>query len=157
MRGATIVFATLLLCARVGSGQEKSVPTGRPPQFWRASASEQNGKIVIQIAAPEERAGGGGPGGFEPGVRSLPPTRVIEWCDLPKVTLGEQVQALRVDGKVVEPKAVLKSLAKPRGVAVFVRTKQDARATPDPFYLMLLRENDIVLVVNETGIYPDQP
>src|SRR5437870_612934 len=106
MRVLALLSATLLLCARVGSAQEKDAPAGQPPQLWLASASEQDGKVVIQIAKPEERGGLGGRGGFEPGVKSLPATRVMKWSNLQKVTLGKTVQAFRVNGERAEPNSV---------------------------------------------------
>jgi hypothetical protein len=157
MRVLTLLSATLLLLVRVGSAQEKDTPPGQPPQLWLASASKQDGRVVIQIAKPEERGGLGGRGGFEPGVKSLPATTVMKWSNLRKVTLGKTAQAFRVKGERAEPKTVLKALAKPKGVAVFVRTKESDPTRPDPFYLALLREDTLVLVVNDKDIYPEKP
>jgi hypothetical protein len=157
MRMLMLLSATLLLFAPVGSTQEKDAPPGLSPKLWLASASEHDGKVVIQIAKPEERAGLGGRGGFEPGVKTLPATTVMKWSNLRKVTLGKTVQAFRVNGEPAEPKSVLMALAKPKGVAVIARTKDTDPARPDPFYLALLREDTIVLVVNEKDIYPQEP
>jgi hypothetical protein len=154
MRVMALLSATLVVFVPVGSAQEKLAPPGQPPQLWLASAYEQDGKVVIQIAKPEER---GGPGGFEPGVKSLPATMVMKWSNLRKVTLGETVQALRVNGERAEAKFVLKAIAIPKGVAVFVRTNARDPARPDPFYLALLRADTLVLVVNDKDIYPERP
>ena len=51
----------------------------------------------------------------------LSPRSPMRWDDLRPVTLGETVHAFGVDGKRVDSKAVLKAMAKPKGVAVFVR------------------------------------
>jgi hypothetical protein len=150
-------LATLLLLVPVASAHEKDGPPGPPPRLWRASASEQDGKVVIQIAKPEERLGRDGARGLEPGVKSLPATMVMNWSNLEKVTLGKTVQAFRVSGQRAEPKLVLKALGKPKGVAVFVRSRESDPAMPDPFYLALLREDALVLVVNEKDIYPQRP
>jgi hypothetical protein len=157
MRVLTLLSATLLLFVPVGSAQEKDAPPGQPPRLWLASASEQDGKVVIQIAQPAERGGPGGRGGFEPGVKTLPATMIMKWFNLRKVTLGKTVQAFRVNGERAEPKSVLKALAKPKGVAVFVRTKENDPRRPDPFYLALLRDDTLVLVVNEKDIYRERP
>ena len=157
MRGLTLLYGALLLFASVGSAEEKDAPPGQPPQLWLASASEQDGEVLIQIAKPEERGGLGGRGGFEPGVKSLPATTIMKWSNLRKVTLGKTVHAFRVKGERAEPKTVLKALAKPKGVAVFVRTKESGPTRPDPFYLALLREDTLVLVVNDKDIYPERP
>ena len=42
-------------------------------------------------------------------------------------------------------------------VAVFVRSKKDDPAKPDPFYLGLLREDTIALVVEEKDWSPAEP
>lgn len=157
MRVLALLLATVLLSVSVGSGQEQEAPPGQPPQLWRASASEQEGKVVIQIAQPIEQADGGGPGGFEEGVRSLPPDTVMRWSNLRKVALGQTAQAFRANGQRAEPKAVLKGLAEPKGVAVFIRTKESDPRKPDPFYLALLREETLVLVVNNKDIFPQEP
>jgi hypothetical protein len=157
MRVLTLLSATMLVFVPVGSAQEKLAPPGQPPQLWLASASEQNGKVVIQIAKPEERGGIEGRGGFEPGVKSLPATTVMMWSNLRKVTLGETVQAFRVNSERADAKSVLKAIANRRGVAVFVRTKESDPTRPDPFYLALLREDTLVLVVNDKDIYPEKP
>jgi hypothetical protein len=62
-----------------------------------------------------------------------------------------------VEGKGADEDAVFKSLAKPKGVAVFVRAKDSDPTKPDPFYLALLREDTVVLVVNQKDIYPQHP
>jgi RNA polymerase sigma factor (sigma-70 family) len=137
--------------------QEKDAPTGPPPQLWLASASEEKGKVVIQIASPQERGGTDLVRGLEPGVGSLPGTVVMKWSNLPKVTLGKTVHAFRVDGGLARPDAVLKALARPKGVAVFIRTKDKDPTSPDPFYLAMLREDAVVLVLNQRDIYPQEP
>ena len=157
MRVLMLLSATLLLFAPVGRAQEKDAPPGQPPQLWLASAFEQDGQVVVQIAKPVEQGGRGGRGGFEPGVKTLPASTVMKWFNLRKVTLGKTVQALRINGERAEPKTVLKALAKPKGVAVFVRTKENDPRRPDPFYLALLREDTLVLVVNDKDIYPEKP
>jgi hypothetical protein len=81
----------------------------------------------------------------------------MKWANFPKVTLGKTVQAFRVDGKLAQPDAVLKALAKPRGVLVFVRIKETDPTKPDPLYPNLLREETLVLVVNQKDIYPQEP
>ncbi len=157
MRVLAILLATLLLSVPVGSAQEKDAPRGQPPQLWLASASDQEGAVVIQIAKQVERGGVDGARGLGPGVQSLPATMVMKWSNLRKVTLGKTVQAFRVNGERAETKSVLKALAQPKGVAVFVRTNERDPTRPDRFYLALLREDTLVLVVNEKDIYPNKP
>jgi hypothetical protein len=96
-------------------------------------------------------------GGLEPGVKSLPATTVMKWSEFPAVTLGPTVRAFRADGKAADAEGVLRALAKPRGVAVFVRSKDKDPTTPDPFYLTLLRADTLVLVVDHKDLYPPEP
>ena len=94
---------------------------------------------------------------------TLPATTVMNWVNRQKEILGQTVHAYRVasdiadlpDYLLLQPDAVLKALAKPAGVAVYVRTKDSDPARPDAFYLALLREGTIVLVVHD--LLPPEP
>ena len=59
MRVFLLLSAALLVFVSAGSGQERAAPPGEPLHLWLASASEEDGKVVIQIASPAEQ---GGPG-----------------------------------------------------------------------------------------------
>jgi hypothetical protein len=72
----TLLLATLLLAVPAGNAKEKDAPPGEPPQLWLASASRQDGQVVIQIARPVER-GGTDLAGLGPDVGSLPATVVM--------------------------------------------------------------------------------
>jgi hypothetical protein len=80
----------------------------------------------------------------------------MKWEYKRKVTLGQGIRAFGVNGKPVEPESVLKALTEPKGVAVFVRYYRPL-IDPDPFYLALLREGTIVLVVAAEAIGPLVP
>ena len=138
----SVIFLSVTL---VGSVQEKQPPPNEPPNLWRASASQEDGKVVIQIARPEYVA-----------PRRPVPDEAMKWQSLRSVTLGKTVRAFGVNGKSVEPKAVLKALAEPKGVVVFVRFHEPL-SDPDPFYLGMLREGTIILVVNGGDIYDLRP
>jgi hypothetical protein len=155
MRVLMSLFVTLSALAQVGRAQERDGPPGQPPCLWLASASQREGKVVVQIAEPQERGGKYLPGGLERGPRWVP--LVMTWSNIPKVTLGKTLHVCHVDGKPAAPSAVLKALAKPKGVAVFVRTKGSDPIRPDPFYLALLRADTLILVVNAKDIYPEVP
>jgi len=162
MRVFMLLAAALVVFVSAGSAQERTAPPGEPLHLWLASASQDDGKVVIQIASPAEQ---GGPGGWElrPGVGTLPATTVMYWLNWQKVILGKTVYAYRVARDIaglpgyllVQPDAVLKALAKPTGVAVYVRTKDSDPARPDDFYLALLREGTMVLVVHD--LLPPEP
>ena len=141
-------FVGLLMIVQVGAGQESPAPPGHPPQLWLASASRQDGKVVIQIARARPKAS-------NPKVHSA--ADVIVWDNLRKVTLGETVRAYGVDGEPLEAKAVLNKLANPRGVAVFVRIYQFDPPEPPRFYLELLRKGTIVFVVDGGDVYDLAP
>ncbi|HEV3437203.1 MAG TPA: hypothetical protein VG122_07580 [Gemmata sp.] len=140
-----LALAVFLLIIPVGNAQEKQPPPNEPPHLWRASASEEDGKVVIRIARPEYVA-----------PRKAVAAEPMRWDDLRPVTLGETVNAFGVDGKRVDSKAVLKAMAKPKGVAVFVQFSRQL-LEPDPYYLAMLREGTIVLVVAGEDIFPLKP
>lgn len=123
---------------------------GYPPTLLRASAVEQAGRVVIRISQP---------GPVPPEDRKVKPGERCRtaWVPLRPVTLGDTVQAFGVDGQRVKPKAVLKALAKPRGVAVFVRGYAHDPLTPAPFYRALLREGTLILVVNAEDLHNPKP
>ena len=81
----------------------------------------------------------------------------MEWVNMRKGMLGETVQAFKVDGRPVGPKALLKALAEPRGVAVFMRSYTNDPRTPPPFYRALLRKGTILLVARAEDLYHPKP
>jgi hypothetical protein len=146
-----VALAALLSIVPISRSQEKEAHPGYSPTLLLASASEQEGKVVIQISQP-----GPVPPDRQPKVK--PSERfATEWVDLRKVTLGEKVHAFGVDGKPLEKKAVLKTLAKPRGVAVFMRSYENDPQTPPAFYRALLREGTTILVVRPEDLYNPKP
>jgi hypothetical protein len=146
-----IALVGLLLIVSAAHAQQKQAHPGYPPTMLLASASEQEGKVVIQLSRP-------GPvlppedGKVKPGDRYL-----TEWVKLRKVTLGDTVQAFGVDGEPVGPKAVLKALAEPKGVVVFMRSYANDPLTPAAFYRTLIREGTIILVVRAEDLYNPKP
>ncbi len=144
MRGVKLGSITLLLLGSIGNAGEKDAPREPSPVLWLASASKHDGNVVIQIAKPIDQSASRGPPNLGPGIRSLPPPPVMKWRNLEKVILGKTVRVFRVNGKPAEPDYVLKALAKPRGVAIFVRT--EGWDAPDPFHP--------VLVVSHAAINP---
>ena len=142
---APMVLSLSIPPAVVSAGHAPARPPGQPPILALASASEKDGKVVVQIAqarvrfAPPAADGGGG-------------TDIV-WDNLRPVTLGETVQAYNFDGTPAEPGSVLMALAEPTGVAVFVRLFEFDTAEPPEFYLSLLGKGTIVLVVKaeDTG------
>jgi hypothetical protein len=139
----------LLLTVPAGIAQEKPAPPGQSPALWLASAREQDGKVVVQIARPGVPA--------PPADPKEKPAEGLVWVNLRKVTLGETVQAFGVEGERVGPKAVVKALAEPTGVAVFIRSYPDDPQTPPAFYRSLLREGTILLVVKAEDLYNPKP
>jgi hypothetical protein len=140
-----LALAALLFIMHEGIAQETQPPPNEPPHLWRASASEEDGKVVIRIARPEYVA-----------PRKATAAEPMCWDELRLVTLGATVHAFGVDGKRVDSKAVLKAMAKPKGVAVFVQFSRQL-LEPDPYYLAMLREGTIVLVVAGGDIFPVRP
>jgi len=115
----------------------------------RASAAEKDGKVIVQIF----RLGPPVP----PVDPNEKPREGQVWVELRPVTLGEKVQAFGVDGKRKESKDVLKALAEPKGVAVFMRSDTADKNAPPEFYRAMLREDTILLVVNAEDLYNPKP
>jgi hypothetical protein len=155
---ACSTFAFLLvLIVPSASAEAPDAPAGDPPHLWLASASEQDGKVVIRIAIPQEQAGSGATT-LGNGVRTQPAATIVKWSNLKaRLILGETVQALCVDGGIANSKTVLKNLTKPKGAAVFIRKKEGDPSRPAAFYLAFFREDTLILIVNEEAIYPRQP
>ena len=121
MRVPVSLLMVLLVCGPAAEGHADKPPPNEPPQqLWRASASEKGGKVLLQIAQPEY---------IEP--RQADAAEAMRWRDLKVAELGEAVHAFGVDGKRMDAKAVLKGLAKPKGVAV-LRALHLAQPLLDP-------------------------
>lgn len=87
-------------------------------------------------------------------------TRLVsktEWVQLRKVTLGDKVKAFGVDGKPLGSKGVLNALAKPTGVAVFLRSYANDPFTPPSFYRDLFREGTLILVADAEVLHNQKP
>jgi hypothetical protein len=143
-------LGTLLLIIPVANAEERQPPPGEPPQLWQASAVKQDGKIVVQISHQ---------GYVDP--RKAVSREAMRWEKWRPVTLGETVRAFTVNGNAMEPKEVLKAIAKPTLVAVFVRQHIRSRprdlGDPEPIYLAMLRQGTIVLIVCGSDIFPLRP
>jgi hypothetical protein len=146
-----LALAVLLLIVSAAHSQQKEAHPGYPPTLLLASASDQVGKVVIQMSRP------GPVPPPEDGKEKQGERPMTEWAPLRKVTLGDTVQAFGVDGKPVEPKAVLKALAKPKGVGVFMRSYANDPLTPPAFYRDLFREGTLLLVVKPEDLYNPKP
>ena len=146
----SFALGALVLIVPIGNAQQKQPPPGEPPHLWQASAAKQDGKVVIQIAHQEYV-----------GPRMSVPREPMRWKNWRPVTVGETVRAFGVNGKALAPGEVLNALAEPKLVAVFVRQHIPSRARdlsdPEPYYLAMLREGAIVLIVTGSDIYPLRP
>ena len=134
MPASVLSFVVFLSIVSASAGEDIP-PPNKPPELLRASATERNGKVVIQITRPRYKA-----------PRKAVSAEAMKWQSLNKVILGESVHAFGVDGKRLKSKVVLRSLQQPAGVAVFVRFYEPL-LDPDPFYLEMLREGIVVFVV----------
>ncbi|HLW65569.1 MAG TPA: hypothetical protein VKS79_09645 [Gemmataceae bacterium] len=157
MRYVVIALVCLCVCPSLVCAQFKdTAPRCDSPRLWQASATLADSRVMIQIARPSEQATPDG-GRRPDGVVIQPSGMVMNWVNDPrKLTLGKNVVAYRADGKVMEADALLKALAKPKGVAVFVRADV-SKSKPEAFYLGLLREDTLVLVAEHKDIYPTEP
>jgi hypothetical protein len=155
MRTYLLPSLAALLFAGIAAAQEKekdTAPRGDSPKMLQAQAMQIDGNVVIRIDHPAEQ--GAGPLVTGDGIGSLPAYSVMRWLEMRKLTLGKTVKAYHTNGKPADAEAVLKALAKPKGVAVFIRPKG---AQLEPFYLGMLREDTLALVVESKDLYPLEP
>jgi uncharacterized protein (TIGR03000 family) len=131
--------------------QQPPAPRGDPFQVFRASAAEKDGSVIVQVtplqALPQQRLVDGKPQTF----------MVWRFAATKPLVLGKQVRAFRPDGKPAEAAEVLKALARPTGVACFMHFGTGAPVEPDPFFLALLREGSVALVVDSAELFPPRP
>jgi hypothetical protein len=142
----TSALAMLFLCVDSMGLADESAPPGESPQLWRASAARMDEDVVIQISRPEYVTP---PNVLHPGARV--------WKNLRPATLGNSARVFRSNGDPMKPDDVLKALAKPTGLAVFVRYTRDELTKPDSFYLAMLHEETCVLVVDAYAILDLRP
>ena len=124
------------------SGQDRSPPrTGAPaPSFELVTAAEKDGAITVRYSH------------MGLGVVTLmmdgKPVRTTGYVqyEITFNAVGKGVAVLGADGKAIDSKDLLKRLAKPTAVAVFV-FPPEVESKPDPFYLGVLREDIVVFAV----------
>lgn len=117
---------------------EKRAPVV-PPHVFRATATEEKGEVIVQVACPVVRLP------YDPEGKRLPGP-VYVWEEIKPLTLGKEVAAYDLKGQPLGKEAVGKALAKPAMVACFVRRDADDPERPDPAYLEVFREGTVVLV-----------
>ena len=121
---------------RMNDGEKLAPEVG--PTIYRATATEEKGKVVVQLTGPSFR--------LAPAAERKPRRDwVYVWEDLKPLTLGGEVQAFNQAGKPLGNEAVVKALAKPVSVACFVLGEGDPDK-PDPVYLEVLRDDVVILV-----------
>ncbi|MGH7171021.1 MAG: hypothetical protein ACRELF_04715 [Gemmataceae bacterium] len=119
---------------------EELVPTARPNFVYRATAAEVDDKVVIRLSSPSLRLTG------KKDAQNVS-LGVYVWEDNKPLTLGKEVKAYSQAGKTLSKEAVLKALAKQVPVVHFVRRKRDDPELPDPFYMVLFRDDTVLLVL----------
>lgn len=147
MRSA--VFA-LVLVVPLGAVPKKDGPPAYSPTFMQASASQRGQDVIVQLFRP-------GPT-IPPEDPQAPYDRYrLEWVAVNPVTLGKTAHAFGTDGKPLDARAVLRCLAQPKGVAVFLRSYPNDPETPAEFYRCLLRPGLVILMVKPQDIYNAPP
>jgi hypothetical protein len=111
------------------------------PSIYRASASEENGQVLIRVSWRAMRI-----------AREVEgkPTRgwVHVWENVKPLALGEQIQAYDRQLKPLSKQTVLKALAKQVTVVVFVRGEGDPDKI-DPLYMEVLKDDAVILVFKD--------
>jgi hypothetical protein len=129
----------------LGMGKsEKRAPTVSP-SICRATATEDKGEVVVQVACPCVRLP------YDAEGKRLQGT-VYVWEEIKPLTLGKEVAAYSQAGRPLGKEEVLKALAKPSMVVCFVRRDADDPERPDPVYLEVFRKETVILVYHAKDI-----
>src|SRR5262245_10670555 len=130
----TVLSLTFFVLCVTTALAQAPIPKGRVPMIGLASAVEKDGKVIIEVLELREVMRMQIPqrgGVFIEKVHSL---------QLKTGALGTDIRAYRLDGKLAERQEVLNFLAKPRAVAYFLGYDRKNPASPDTFYLNMLKE-----------------
>jgi hypothetical protein len=135
-------LATLIvvLFAPVVVAEDAPPPKGVQPLFGLASAVEKEGKVVIELLEARDIVG-------IPIMDHIEFIEMPTWSPLATATLGKDIRAYRLDGKLADPKEVLKALGKRRSVVYFLGYDKAKPVQPDPFYLSVLEKGSVVLAL----------
>ena len=122
-------------------------PPGEPPEFWRATVSDNGDEMVVLFEKPAYRT-----------PRKAVHPEVMEWERLRPALLGKTTFAFTSGGKLLDNDDALARMSKPTRVVVFLRSeKDDLKRVPDQRYLELLHEKTLVMVVELGGVAPLVP
>ena len=128
------------------------LPKGPSPDFGLATAMEKDGAVVVRFTSR-----GAHNKVLEVEQDGKKVTQIVvelAWVDSADVKVdGKDFAVLGADGKAIDPKDLLKRLAKPTQVAVF-RIGPKVEPKPDPFYLRMLREDVVVFVAPYAKFLP---
>ena len=128
------------------------LPKGSPPDFELATAMEKDGAVVVRftmrgthtkVVQVEQD-----------GKKVTKNVVELAWVDSSDVKVdGKNFAVLGADGKAIDPKDLLKRLAKPTQVAVF-KFGPKGESKPDLFYLRMLREDVVVFAASYEKFRP---
>ena len=125
-------------------GEELAPDVG--PEVYRASATETNGEVTVQVIWRSPRIGRAVKG---------PPDRgwVNVWEKVKPLTLGKTISAYRKNGQIMSNEAVLKALSKEQAVVCFV-LPEGAEEKPAPILLEPFRDDAVILVFHGSATRP---
>ena len=135
-------FAMVIGLAASSSGQDPSPSfKGPPPTFKLATAVDKDGVIVVRyseafVATKDVQV-------EKDGKKFTKTVSYTEWGEVEFKADGKSVAVLGANSKALDPKDLLKRLAKPTPIAVFSFNQGD-ELKPDPLYLRVLREDVVV-------------
>lgn len=136
--------ALLLITSAVSADQQTALPVGPSPEIVLAKAVAKSGTWFVRVSIPEKHTTGttniADPSGRTTGV--IVPIEETKWHDYDLAVDGQQVRAIRPDGKAIEPKDLRGRLGRSVRVVLF-----RGHANPDPYYMSVLRDDVIVLIV----------
>jgi hypothetical protein len=133
------LLVSLACCQPLGVGKNETRAPSVQPSVYRATAAEEKGEVIVQVACPCVRLPYDSEGKRLKGA-------VYVWENIKPLTVGKEVAAYDLKGRLLGKEAVQKALAKTAMVVCFVRRDADDPKRPDPAYLGVFREGTVVLV-----------
>lgn len=157
LRSISLISLIVGWAGSVAAQDQPPLPIGPAPEFRTATAVEKGGEVFVQFTTFErypitefievERDGQ---------KVKMAQTKMEEGWGTAEVKVdGKSLIALGTNGKMIDPKELLKRLDKSAPVAVFSYFDPKEEAKPDPYYLQFLR-TELVVFTQRVSV-PDDP
>lgn len=158
VRCSLILILVSALTAHSTAQDKLAPPIDGPPVIMVAQASTKDEAIVVRVSNPQPTFKTKAVEVDRDGEKVTVNVTVCEyvWSEVDVKVDGMEIAAFGVDGKAIEPKDLLKRLAKPTQVAV-VQNPPGLDRKLDPYYLGALKDDIVVFKGPEEKFRPAPP